>query len=143
MSVQRRPDRIELGPTPGSLTDYTCWFSEFVIQELWSTVQKAPTPGSPDIELKKSAKSATVAATFLAVPHGTAGLWWELNRAANTVTGELAFAVVYDDDVVSDDNPKFTGVLTVTSLSTGAPAYQPRWQSQSFPARGITRATSE
>ena len=36
---------VELGPDADSLTDYSCDFSEFVIEKTRATVTKAPTPG--------------------------------------------------------------------------------------------------
>lgn len=137
MSVQRGLV-LELGPDAGSLTDYSCDFSEFVIEKTRATVMKAPTPGSPNIEQRAGARSHQVRMTFLATPNGTSGLWHELNAAADTVTGELFFRVRYDDDTVSATNPEFTGYIVVTGLDTGAAAYTARRQSQVVPARAVS-----
>lgn len=129
---------VMLGPDPSNLTDYSCWFSEFVVNDTRSTVIKAPSFGSPSIEEKAAADQATVTATFLAVPDASSGLWWELNRAKGTTTGELYFDVRWDPASVSASNPHRTGYLVVTSLDTGAAAYTARRQSKVFPARGVS-----
>lgn len=137
MSIQRRIV-LELGPDPGSLTDYSCDFSEFVIEKARATVQKAPSFGSPTFEEKAAAGSRTVRLSFLADPHATTGLWRELDAASDSVSGELYFSVRYSDDALSASNPKFTGYIVVTALTTGAAAYQARRQSAVVPARDVS-----
>lgn len=127
-----------LGPDPGDLTDYSCWISEFVVNDTRTTFVKAPSFGSPAVEEKAAADQASVTMTFLAVPHATSGLWWELNRAKGTRTGELYFDVKWADAAVSASNPKRTGYLVVTGLDTGAAGFQARRQSKVFPARGVS-----
>ena len=134
--IQGRP-LIKLGPTADALVDYTCWISEFVINETRSTVVKAPSFGSPSIEEKAAADAATVSISFLAVPSTTSGLWWELNRAKATRTGELYFEWRGEDATVSSSNPRVTGYIVVSGLGTGAPL-GPRRQSLTFPARSIS-----
>lgn len=126
-----------LGPDAGDLTDYTCWISEFRIIETRATVVKAPSFGSPAIEEKAAADQAQVAMTFLAVPHASSGLLWELDRAKRTQTGELYFEWKPATGAVSASNPKRTGFLVVTDLDTGAPL-GPRRQSKLFPARSVS-----
>ena len=129
---------VELGPDADSLTDYSCDFSEFVIEKTRATVTKAPTPGSPNTEQRAASRSHQVRMTYLAIPNASSGLWHELNTAADTATGELYFEVRYQDDAVSGTNPKFTGYIVVTSLDTGTAAWQPRRQSAVVPARGVS-----
>lgn len=133
---------VELGPTPGSITDYSCDFSEFVIEETRATVTKAATPGSPNVEQKAAAASQAVRMAFLATPHATTGLWHELWVASQTASGELYFEVRYSDEVVSASNPKRTGYIVVTSLLTGAAAWQARRQSAVVPARSVSAPLS-
>ena len=127
-----------LGPDAGSLTDYSCWFSEFVISDVRNTVVKSPTFSSPAVEEKAAAGAVSVTASFFAVPDTASGLWWELNRAKDTRTAELYFEWRGDSAVVSASNPKRTGYIVVTGLDSGAPAYQPRRQSRVFPARDVS-----
>jgi hypothetical protein len=129
---------VQLGPAPDDLTDYTCWISEFVINDTRSTVIKAPTFSSPAIEEKAAANGATVTMAFLAVPDATSGLWWELNRAKGTRTGELYFDVKWADAAVSATNPRRTGHLVVTALDTGAAGFTARRQAKVFPARDVS-----
>lgn len=129
---------VQLGPDGDNLTDYSCWISEFVVNDIRSTFVKAPSFGSPAIEEKAAADQATVTMTFLAVPHASSGLWWELNRARGTRTAELYFDVKWDSAAVSASNPRRTGFLVVTGLDTGAPAFQARRQSKVFPARAVS-----
>ena len=127
-----------LGPDAGSLTDYSCWFTDFTINDVRNTVVKSPTFSSPAVEQKAAAGEASVTASFLAVPDTASGLWWELNRAKDTRTAELYFEWRGDSAAVSASNPKRTGYIVVTGLDSGAPAYQPRRQSRVFPARGVS-----
>ena len=137
MSFIQGPAVILLGPDSGTLTDYSCYISEFVINETRSTAVKAPTFASPAIEEKAAANAATVSMSFLAVPDTTSGLWWELNRARGTRTARLVFEWKGADAVVSSSNPRRTGVIVVTGLGTGAPL-GPRRQALVFPARDIS-----
>jgi hypothetical protein len=54
---------ILLGPDAGSTTDYSCWISEFVINETRTTFAKAPSFSSPAIEDKAAADQAAVTMT--------------------------------------------------------------------------------
>lgn len=128
---------IMLGPDPGDLTDYTCWISEFVINDVRTTHVKAPSFGSPAFEDMAAADQYSVSMTFLAVPDTASGLWWELDRAKRTRTAELYFEWRGATGSVSSSNPKRTGYLKVTALNTGAPT-GPRRQSHVFPARGVS-----
>jgi hypothetical protein len=49
---------ILLGPDAGSLTDYSCFISEFVINDTRTVHVKAPSFGSPSIEEKAAADQA-------------------------------------------------------------------------------------
>lgn len=128
---------ILLGPDAGSTTDYSCWISEFRILDTRTVHVKAPSFSSPAIEEKAAADQSSVAITFLAVPHTSSGLLWELDRAKRTRTGELYFEWKGATGAVSASNPKRTGFLVVTGIDTGAPL-GPRRQSQLFPARGVS-----
>jgi hypothetical protein len=128
---------IQLGPDPGDLTDYTCWISEFVINDTRTVHVKAPSFGSPVIEEKAAADQYAVTMTFFAVPHASSGLLWELDRAKRTRTGELYFEWKGATGSVSASNPKRTGYLVVTAINTGA-AMGPRRQSHTFPARAVS-----
>jgi len=110
--IQDRPV-IMLGPDAGSLTDYSCAFQTFQINERRNTVVKAPTPS-------------------------TSGLWAELFTAMGTRTAELYFEYTPADDTVSASNPKRTGYIVVNDLDTGAPAFEARRQSKTFPARDVS-----
>ncbi len=128
---------IMLGPDPGDLTDYTCWISEFAIDDGRTVFAKAPSFSSPALEQKAGADTASVRMTFLAVPHASAGLLWELDRAKRTRTGELYFEWTAGTGSVSASNPKRTGYLVVTGITTGWAA-GPRRESQTFPARQVS-----
>lgn len=128
---------VELGTGPGSLTDYTCYFSEFLIQKIRNTVRKPASPGSPDIEDKASARSHVVTASFLAEPGDPASPWTAMNVAAESTTAELYFSVRYKAGAVSATNPKFTGYIVVSSLGIGTPVNQVRRQTVTFPARAV------
>jgi hypothetical protein len=128
---------ILLGPDAGSTTDYSCWISEFVINETRTTFAKAPSFSSPAIEDKAAADQAAVTMTFLAVPHASSGLLWELDRAKRTRTGVLYFEWRGATGAVSASNPKRTGFMVVTAVGTGAPM-GPRRQSAVFPALGVS-----
>jgi hypothetical protein len=129
---------IMLGPDPGDLTDYSCFISEFVINDTRTVHVKAPSFGSPAIEEKAAAYQAAVTMSFLAVPSASSGLLWELDRAKRTRTGELYFEWKGATGSVSATNPKRTGYLVVTAINTGAAMAQPRRQSQTFPARSVS-----
>jgi hypothetical protein len=129
---------VMLGPDPGDLTDYSCWISQFQINDTRATYVKAPSFSSPAFEDKASAGRASVTMSFLAVPHATAGLLWELYRAQNTRTGELYFDVRWATGSVSASNPRRTGYLVVTDVDAGAAGHGPRRQSKVFPARGVS-----
>lgn len=128
---------VQLGPDAGDLTDYSCWVSEFVIHDVRNTYVKAPSFGSPAVEERAAAAQASVTMTFLAAPNTASGLWWELNRAQNTRTGELYFDVRWSTAAVSSSNPKRTGLIVVSGLDTGAPP-GPRRYSFVFPARNVS-----
>jgi hypothetical protein len=128
---------FELGPDAGSLTDYTCDITAFVISEGRATVVKAPTAANPVTEQKAAAAFGSVAITFTSTPDAT-GLWQEMRAAQQTRSGELYFQVRYDTAAVSASNPKFTGYIVVSELDTGAPVSQVRRQSKSFPARDLS-----
>ena len=128
---------ILLGPDAGSTTDYSCWISEFVINDTRTVHVKAPSFSSPAIEEKAAADQYAVTMTFLAVPHASSGLLWELDRAKRTRTGELYFEWKGSTAAVSASNPRRTGFLVVTGLGTGA-ALGPRRQSRVFPARAVS-----
>jgi len=127
-----------LGPDAGSLTDYSCAFQTFQINERRNTVVKAPTPSSPAFEEKAGAGQASVTVVFLSAFVATSGLWAELLTAMATRTAELYFEYTPADDTVSASNPKRTGYITVVDLDTGAPAFEARRQSKTFPARDIS-----
>lgn len=135
--VQGRPI-IMLGPAPDDLTDYSCAFQTFVINERRNTVVKAPTPSSPAFEEKAAAGQASVSVVFLSAFVASSGLWAELLRAMGTRTGELYFEYTPADDTVSSSNPMRTGYFTVTDLDTGAPAFEARRQAKTYPARAIS-----
>lgn len=130
---------VLLGPDAGSLTDYSCWISEFIIMPGRSTTVKAPSFGSPALMEKAGADQASVSMTFLAVPDASSGLWWELNRAMGTRTGELYFDWKGSAAAVGASNPRRTGFIVVTGLDTGAAAYTARRQSKVFPARAVSQ----
>lgn len=127
-----------LGPDPAHTTDYSCDFSEFVINEARTLVAKSPSFGSPELEQKAAAGTAQVTATFLAVPHASSGLWFELRRASRTRTGELYFDVKYSTAATSASNPRRTGYIVVSDIDMGAGAYQVRRQTKVFPARAVS-----
>lgn len=135
--VQDRP-YVALGVDAGSLTDYSCAFQTFQINERRATVVKAPTPSSPAFEEKAGAGQASVSVVFLSDYVTTSGLWQELLNAQATRTAELYFEYTPADDTVSSTNPKRTGYIVVTDLDTGAPAFEARRQTKTFPARGIS-----
>ena len=135
--IQDRPV-IMLGPDAGSLTDYSCAFQTFQINERRNTVVKAPTPSSPAFEEKAGAGQASVSVVFLSAFVATSGLWAELFTAMGTRTAELYFEYTPADDTVSASNPKRTGYIVVNDLDTGAPAFEARRQSKTFPARDVS-----
>jgi hypothetical protein len=135
--VQDRPI-IMLGPDAGSLTDYTCAFQTFQINQLRNLVVKPPTPSSPDIEQKAGAGSASVSVVFLSDYVTTSGLWQELLNAMATRTGELYFEYTPQDDTVGTSNPTRTGYIVVSDLDMGAPIGEARRQVKTFPARAIS-----
>jgi hypothetical protein len=127
-----------LGPDAGSLTDYSCAFQTFVINERRTTVVKAPTFSSPAIEEKAAAGQASVSVVFLSDYVTTSGLWQELVNAMATRTSELFFEYTPADDTVGTSNPRRTGYIVVTDLDTGAPAFEARRQVKTFPARDVS-----
>jgi hypothetical protein len=129
---------FELGVDVGSLTDYTCDISAFVITEGRATVVKAPTAGNPMTEQKAAAGFGSVAMTFAGNPGDATGLWQELRTAMQTRTGELFYRVRYGTAAVSATNPQFTGYITVVDLDTGAPVSTMRRQAKTFPARAMS-----
>lgn len=133
---------IELGPDPGSLTDYSCDVSGFLVTVGRTTVVKQASFGSPDIEQRAASRTATVVMTFTTQPNATSGLVNALRAARDTVSGELFFRVRYDDAAASASNPIQSGWLTVTDIQVGAPVSSPMVQTQSFPARDVTESSS-
>lgn len=133
---------IELGTDPGSLEDYTCDVSFFGVTVGRATVTKSPSFGSPNTEQRAAARTAQVVMTFTTTPHTTTGLVALLRAALNTVAGEVYFRVRYNEGAVSASNPYQTGWLLVTDLDIGAPAYQPRVQTKTFPARDVAESAS-
>jgi hypothetical protein len=129
---------FELGPDAGSLTDYTCDITAFVISEGRATVVKAPTAANPVTEQKAAAAFGSVAVTFAGNPGDASGLWQEMRAAMQTRTGELFFQVRYDTAAVGATNPKFTGYIVVAELNTGAPVGQVARQISTFPARDLS-----
>jgi hypothetical protein len=135
VSIQQIAE-LELGTDPDYLTDYTCEVSEFVILRTREPVP-VTTFATDETRVILAKPSWVVRITFLATFHASEGLWWELNEAADTDSGELYFSVVYDAGTVSAGNPKFTGFIQVAGLEIGAPAYTTRRQSQVFPAYSV------
>ncbi len=129
---------FQLGPDAGSLTDYTCDITAFVITEGRATVVKAPSMSNPVTEQKAAAAFGTVAMTFAGNPGDATGLWQEMRAAMQTTSGELFFQVRYGTAAVSSSNPKFTGYIVVGELDTGAPVNEFRRQAKSFPARDLS-----
>ncbi len=129
---------FELGADAGSLVDYTCDISGFVITEGRATVVKAPTFSNPATEQKAASSFGTVAMAFTANPNDATGLWQAMRAAQQTRTGELFFQVRYSSAAVGADNPKFTGYMVVGELDTGAPVGEIRRQAKSFPARDLS-----
>ncbi len=129
---------FELGPDSGSLVDYTCDISGFVITAGRATVVKAPTMSNPVTEQKAAAAFGTVSIVFTSNPNDASGLWAAMYTAQQTRTGELFFQVRYSSAAVGADNPKFTGYMVVAELDTGAPVGEIRRQSKSFPARDLS-----
>jgi hypothetical protein len=136
--VQDRPI-IMLGPDADTLTDYSCAFQTFQINERRNTVVKAPTPSNPTFEEKAGAGQASVSVVFLSDYVTSSGLWQEMLNAQATRTAELYFEYTPADDTVSATNPKRTGYIVVTDLDTGAPAFEARRQAKTFPARDISQ----
>lgn len=134
--IQDRPI-IMLGTAPGDIADYSCSFQTFQINERRNTFLKAPTPASPAFEEKAGAGQASVTVVFLS-PYATSDLWGVLLAAQATRTAELYFEYTPADDTVSATNPKRTGYIVVTDLDMGAPAFEARRQSKTFPARAIS-----
>jgi hypothetical protein len=135
VSIQQIAE-LELGTDPDYLTDYTCEVSEFVILKARLT-SDVTTFATDDTRVQLLKPSLQVRITFLATFHASEGLWWELNEAADSESGELYFSVIYDAGTVSAGNPKFTGIIQVAGLEIGAPAYTTRRQSQVFPAYSV------
>ena len=133
---------IELGLDPGSLVDYTCDVSGFVVSEGRATVIKSPSFGSPQIRQLAAAQSAQVTMRFTSTPNNTSGLVRLLRVARQTVSGEVYFRVRYDPGGVSASNPYQTGWITVTGVDVGAPVGEARVQTQTFPARDVTESPS-
>lgn len=133
---------VELGPDAGSLTDYSCDVSGFVVTVGRTTVVKPASFGSPAIEQRASARTATVTITFTSQPNTASGLLQELRAAQNTVSGELFFRVKYQDEAVSPSNPSQSGWLIVGDVQIGAPASSTMVQTQTFPARDVSEADS-
>jgi hypothetical protein len=135
VSIQQIAE-LEIGTDPDYLTDYTCEVSEFVILKARLT-SDVTTFATDDTRVQLLKPSLQVRITFLATFHASEGLWWELNEAADSESGELYFSVIYDAGTVSAGNPKFTGIIQVAGLEIGAPAYTTRRQSQVFPAHSV------
>lgn len=133
---------VELGPDPGSLTDYSCDVSGFLVTVGRTSVVKAASFGSPAVEQRASAHTATVTITFTSQPHASSGLVNAMRAAQNTIAGELFFRVRYQDAAVSASNPSQSGWLLVTDVQIGAPVSEAMQQTQTFPARDVTEADS-
>ncbi len=129
---------FELGPDSGSLVDYTCDISTFLITEGRATVVKAPTMSNPATEQKAGSGFGTVSMVFTSNPNDATGLWQAMRAAKQTRTGELFFQVRYSTAAVGSSNPKFTGYMVVAELDTGAPVGEIRRQAKSFPARDLS-----
>jgi len=136
--VQDRPI-VMLGPAADALTDYSCAFQTFQINERRNTVVKAPTPANPTFEEKAGAGQASVTVVFLSDYVTTSGLWQELWNAMQTRTGELYFEYTPADDTVGTSNPQRTGYIVVTDVDMGAPAFEARRQSKTYPARDVSQ----
>lgn len=135
--IQERPI-IMLGPAADSITDYSCAFQTFQINERRNTTLKPPTPSSPAFEELAGAGQASVTVVFLSAYVTSSGLWAELLTAMGTRTSQLYFEYTPADDTVSATNPKRTGWIVVTDLDMGAPAFEARRQVKTFPARAIS-----
>lgn len=129
---------VELGLNPSSYADYSCYFSEFLIQKIRNTVRKPASPNSPAVEDKAASKAAVVTASFLAGPHDPSSPWAIMNTASDLPSGELYFRVRYASGPVSASNPMFTGYIVVNQLGIGAAARATRRQSVTFPARAVS-----
>lgn len=128
---------VELGTGPGSTTDYSCYFSEFVPQKIRNTVRKPSSPGSPDVEDKAGGRQHVVVASFLASPLDASSPWGLLNAAADTAAAEVYFRVRYASGPVSASNPLWTGWIVVSQLGIGSAVRQTPRQVITFPARGV------
>lgn len=133
---------VELGLSPGTLADLTCDVSGFVVTVGRTSVVKSASFGSPNIEQRASAGTASVTITFTSQPNTASGLVQLLRAAQATVAGEVYFRVKYQDAAVSPSNPSQTGWITVGDVQIGAPVSSPMVQTQTFPARDVTESDS-
>ncbi len=129
---------FELGPDSGSLVDYTCDISGFVITYGRATTVQAPTMANPFTVQRGGAQFGTVSLAFTSNPNDASGLWTAMYTAQQTRTGELFFQVRFSTAAVGADNPKETGYILISELDTGAPVGEIRRQSKSFPARDLS-----
>jgi hypothetical protein len=129
--------QIKIGPVGGTLVDYSSDVSALVINTKAEQVARPATYGAPNKRAAKGALEDMVTLVFNADEQPSTGLWAVMYDALRNGNGELEFSAVYKAGTISASNPKFTGIILVSDIDTGAPVNQWKAQSKTYPARNI------
>jgi hypothetical protein len=134
---------LKLGPTIGSLVDYSGAISQMTISTTRESIAIPATLGTPQASARPGSRAETLTIQFHSDTDPTS-VWAELWDAIYTDAAELVFEGNLYPGVTSTTNPKFSGTIRVMSLDTGGTVGSLRQQSQTYPVTevGVVKAVA-
>ncbi len=140
MSFTQLEGNIKFGSTTAD-TSYNSSVTSLVITRATDIITVPKTFANALTDSIAGGETQTLTVNFLGDPLSASSFWAELWDAMDTDDKTLYFAGTLNDSTsVSATNPKFSGVVVVSSLDTGGQVGELRAQSQTFPIKAGTLA---
>ena len=139
LPVQQLKGNLKLGVLTANI-DVSDSITSMTIKKVRESITVPATLGTGAATQVAGALSNTLELAFFSSLAATS-LWAMFYDAMDTDTSELLFEGTLDAGVVSANNPKFSGVITILGVDTGGTVGALRAQTQTYPitAAGVTK----
>lgn len=139
LPAQQLKGNIKLGPVTASV-DYSNFITSLTIHRTRESISVPATFGTGRATQVAGALGESLEINFFS---GTdaASVWAMIYDIVDTDASELKWEATLNTGIVSADNPKFSGTITILALDTGGAVGSLRQQTQTYPitAAGITK----
>lgn len=137
--VQQLKGNIKLGVVTANI-DFSNYITSLMIHRSRESITVPATFGTGRVTQVAGALSESLEINFFSSTDA-ASMWAMLYDALDTDTSEIKWEGTLNTGIVSADNPKFSGTITILSLDTGGTVGSLRAQTQTYPitAAGVIK----